>query len=283
MSAAPLPIAFTTLGCPTWDWHTILRQAERMGYAGIELRGLLGEINLTRCPEFSSSAAIRQARNALASHNLRVIGLGSSAQLHESIPDIRATYFDEVRRYVDLAYELGAPYVRVFPNRIPADQPRVEVLARIREGMRALAEYAEPSGVGILLESHGDVTDSATLVEIMGSIDAPNVGLLWDVANMSMAHGEDPAEVYERLAFCIRHVHLKDADSSGRYVLTGTGVIPLQAAIKALVADGYPGWFCFEWEKRWHPDLSEPAVALPHFISVMRGWLAAANTTHDHM
>jgi sugar phosphate isomerase/epimerase len=269
------PIAFTTLGCPAWDWHTILRQAQRMGYAGIELRGLQGEINLTRCPEFSGSR-LRQTRAELQEHDLRVIGLGSSAQLHESIPDIRATYFDEVRRYVDLAVELGAPYVRVFPNHLPADQPRGDVLARIREGLRVLAEYAQSGGVGILLESHGDVTDSATLVEILGSIDAPNVGLLWDVGNMFMAHHEAPADVYERLAFCIRHVHLKDTDADRRYVLTGNGVIPLREAIRALVADSYPGWYCFEWEKRWHPEIAEPAVALPHFIHVMRGYLAEA-------
>jgi sugar phosphate isomerase/epimerase len=273
-----LPIAFTTLGCPAWDWNTILRQAQYMGYAGIELRGLQGEINLTRCPEFSGTR-LRQTRAELQEHDLRVIGLGSSAQLHERIPDIRATYFDEVRRYVDLAVELGASYVRVFPNHLPADQPRGEVLARIRDGMRTLAEYAETGGISILLESHGDVTDSQTLVEIMGSIDATNVGLLWDIGNMYMANGEAPADVYERLAFCIRHVHLKDADANGRYVLTGAGVIPLREAIRALVADGYSGWYCFEWEKRWHPEIAEPAVALPHFISVIRAYLAEARNT----
>jgi sugar phosphate isomerase/epimerase len=270
-----LPLAFTTLGCPAWDWHTILRQAVSMGYAGIELRGLLGEMDLTRCPEFSGSR-LAQTRSELAAHNLRVIGLGSSAQLHETQPDKRAAYFDEARRYVDLAAELGAPYVRVFPNHLPADPPRAVVLARIREGLHALAQYAQPGGVGILLESHGDVTDSQTLAEIMSGIDAPNVGLLWDVGNMFMAHGESPADVYERLAFCIRHVHIKDADAHKRYVLTGTGTIPLQAAIHALVAGGCSGWLCFEWEKRWHPGIAEPEVALPHFVPILRGWLAEA-------
>jgi sugar phosphate isomerase/epimerase len=269
-------VAFTTLGCPSWDWHTILRQAERMGYAGIELRGLQGEMDLTQCAEFSGGR-LKQTRSELREHQLSVVGLGSSAQLHETEPDKRAAYFDEARRYVDLAYELSAPYVRVFPNRIPAEQPRPETLGRIREGLRVLGEYAQPSGVGILLESHGDVTDSATLVEIMGSIDTPNVGLLWDVGNMFMAHRENPAEVYERLAFCIRHVHLKDCDADLRYVLTGTGIIPLKEAIRALVADSYPGWYCFEWEKRWHPDIAEPELALPQFIGALRGYLAEAS------
>ena len=112
----------------------------------------------------------------------------------------------------------------------------------------------------------------------MGSIDAPNVGLLWDVGNMFMAHGENPVDVYQRLAFCIRHVHLKDADVEGRYVLTGKGMIPLREAVHALEADGYPGWYCFEWEKRWHPDIAEPEEALPQFIGAIRGWLAESST-----
>src|SRR5688500_14104128 len=42
------PIAFSTLGCPSWSWNTILDQADRLGYAAIELRGVAGEMDLPK-------------------------------------------------------------------------------------------------------------------------------------------------------------------------------------------------------------------------------------------
>jgi hypothetical protein len=29
-----------------------------------------------------------------------------------------------------------------------------------------------------------------------------------------------------------------------------------------------------EWEKRWHPEIEEPEVALPQHLSVLNTWLA---------
>src|SRR6266511_5980890 len=43
-----LPIAFSTLGCPAWNWKTVLDQADRLGYAAIELRGIAGDRKSTR-------------------------------------------------------------------------------------------------------------------------------------------------------------------------------------------------------------------------------------------
>ena len=48
-----LPIAFSTLGCPAWSWANVLKQADELGYAAIELRGIAGEMDLPKVPEFS--------------------------------------------------------------------------------------------------------------------------------------------------------------------------------------------------------------------------------------
>jgi sugar phosphate isomerase/epimerase len=66
-------------------------------------------------------------------------------------------------------------------------------------------------------------------------------------------------------------------DGRIRYVPTGQGDIPLRDAIKALRRVGYQGFLTFEWEKRWHPDIEEPEVVLPQFVTVVRGWLKGMN------
>jgi hypothetical protein len=31
--------------------------------------------------------------------------------------------------------------------------------------------------------------------------------------------------------------------------------------------------YCFEWEKRWHPTIEEPEVAVPDFARVAGAWM----------
>jgi hypothetical protein len=40
-----------------------------------------------------------------------------------------------------------------------------------------------------------------------------------------------------------------------------------------LAAAGYPLWISVEWEKRWHPEIEEPEVALPRYLDVLTRWL----------
>jgi sugar phosphate isomerase/epimerase len=273
-----LPIAFSTLGCPNWEWKKILAQAAQMGYAAIELRGLLHEMDLAKCPEFGGGR-LKQSLKDLNALGLRISDLGSSANLHEPDPAKRAAQMDEAKRFLDLAHQLGAPYVRVFPNKFVPGEEREVTLERVIAGLRELSEHAPGSGVGVILESHGDFTDSATLLEVLKGAARPNVNLLWDAHNMFVAHREDPAEVFTRLGGYVRHTHLKDSRPEGkgvRYVLLGTGAVPIRQVVRLLAAAGYRGYYCLEWEKRWHPEIEEPEVAFPHYAKVMREYLAEA-------
>jgi sugar phosphate isomerase/epimerase len=68
----------------------------------------------------------------------------------------------------------------------------------------------------------------------------------------------------------------KGDEKDRRYVLTGSGDVPVKETVKVLAAGGYRGYYCFEWEKRWHPEIEEPEVAIPHYAKVMRQYLAEA-------
>ena len=47
-------------------------------------------------------------------------------------------------------------------------------------------------------------------------------------------------------------------------------MLPLKAVISRLRQDGYEGFYFFEWEKRWHPELPETERALPRYVDFMR-------------
>jgi sugar phosphate isomerase/epimerase len=268
----PLPIAFSTLGCPKWDWQTILEQAYELGYAAIELRGIQGEMDLTRRPEFSA-ARLKQSMRDLEALDLRISDLGASTRLHEPDSAKRAAQLDEGKRFIELAHRLNVPYVRVFGNNWVKEESKQVTMERIVEGLRLLQAQAKGSGVEIILESHGDFTESPILKEILSR---SGVGLLWDTHHTVVSGKETPAHTYQQLSRYIRHTHLKDSKPEGngiRYVLTGTGTVPVREIVRVLVAGGYRGVYCFEWEKVWHPEIEEPEVAFPHYAKIMRGYL----------
>ncbi|MEZ0487099.1 sugar phosphate isomerase/epimerase family protein [Fibrella aquatica] len=268
-------LAFSTLGCPKWDLATILDVAAKSGYRAVEFRGLMGELDLPKSPAFDTAAHIRDTRTRFADRNIRICNLGSSAQLHHADATKRRKNLDDARRFIDLAHQLDCPFVRVFPDSLPPDQNRDDTLRLIGEGLLELGTYAKESSVTVLLESHGELTRSDLLIPIMLAAKHPNVGLIWDIVNMWIDAQESPALVYQKLNPFIRHVHVKDlriVAGKHQYVLLGEGEAPLREAINALTKGGYKGYYSFEWEKLWHPDIAEPEQAIPHYTRAMNAY-----------
>ncbi len=270
-----LLLAFSTLGCPGWTLDQVLACAVTNRYQGVELRGIKGELDLPKCPDLSSPERINATRQKLVDKNVSVVNLGSSANLHFVDPKKRTDQLDHAKRFIDLAQELNCPFVRVFPNDLPPDQDRAQTLDLITSGLAELGDHARNGRVSVLLESHGKVIESPMLRQIMTGANRPNVGLIWDIVNMWSVTKEPLAEVYKTLKPYIRHVHVKDAklvDAKLQYTLTGEGEMPLAEAIRLLRAGGYEGYYSFEWEKMWHPDLPDPEIALPHYPKAMNAY-----------
>jgi len=279
-SSKRLPIGFSTLGCPAWEWKTILDQAAQNGFGAIELRGLMGEMDLPKAPQFTG-AKLKESLKDLDALGLKVSGLGASTNMHEPEAARRARQMDEAKRFIELAHQLRAPYVRVFPNQLVKGEERKTTIDRIVAGLRELSDHAKGSDVTIIVESHGEFVTSPQLLEIIRGADRQNVAFLWDAHHTCVA-GESPSETFKQLGRYIRHTHLKDSrapkdgEKDRRYVLTGSGEVPVKETVKVLAAGGYRGYYCFEWEKRWHPEIEEPEIAIPHYAKVMRQYLAEA-------
>jgi sugar phosphate isomerase/epimerase len=276
--AKRLPIAFSTLGCPKWDWKTVLNQAAEHGYAALELRGLLNDIDLTKSPQFTG-AKLKESRRDLAALGLKVSDLGASSRLGEPDAARRKAQLDEARRFIDLARAMKVPYVRVFGGNLAAGQTREDGIERVIAGFKELHEHAKGSGVTVVIESHDEYTDSPTLLRILKGANVPTAALLWDAHHTAVMSREKPADTYKQLAKYVRHTHLKDSKPAAKgreYVLTGEGDVPVKETVKVLAANNYRGYYCLEWEKRWHPEIPDPEVAIPHFAKVIREYLAEA-------
>ena len=275
--AGRLPLGFSTLGSPSWEWIQTLDFAAAHGFAAIELRGLQQSMDLSKRPEFQPDR-VAQTKRELTARGLSVVCLGASVNLHEQDAAKLGPAVAETRRFIDVASAIGAPYVRVFGNQYVQGMPRDAVHAFIAKGLRELGEYARPRGVTVLLESHGDFVTSPALVELMQLADSPAVGILWDAHHTFVAKESTETSIAQ-LGPWIRHTHLKDSVPAGtgrKYVLTGRGEVPVKEQIAALARTGYKGFYSLEWEKRWHPEIEEPEVAFADFAKVASGYLRDA-------
>lgn len=291
MAAGSLQLCFSTLACPDWTWADILQNGPHYGYQGVEIRLLERETNLLVRSEFQPGQ-LDERRAELAAANFQVAGLGSSVRFDYLNADVRREQVEIGKQYIDLAHQLHSRFVRVFGDVFTAGQDahdRERVVAQIVEGLTILGQYAEPRGVLVLMETHGDFAASQWMQTVMERVNHPAVGVLWDTHHPWRFYNEALAETFNRLRPWIRHTHWKDSvgqpvattatatqaaaqahalmsgHKPAHYVLFGEGEFPAAEALRLLDSAGYDGWFSLEWELAWHPELAEPAVALPDF------------------
>jgi sugar phosphate isomerase/epimerase len=179
----------------------------------------------------------------------------------------RQTNVDELKRYADLAAEIGAPYVRAFPGELPANvKPNEAIYENISAGLRTATAYAATVGVKIAVEPHDDFTRSSIVSPIFDRDPSlADLRVIWDVGN-TFAAGEAPEEGFDALKDRLAYVQIKDGkitESGWKLCPVGHGDVPLARAFKLLLDHGYEGAFSVEWEYAWHPELEPPEIALP--------------------
>ncbi|HEY0432560.1 MAG TPA: sugar phosphate isomerase/epimerase family protein [Chitinophagaceae bacterium] len=267
-----LRLSFSTLGCPDWNFQKILDFAAANAYSGLEIRGILRQMDLVKCPEFADAGSRKTTMHRMEDKRLQFVDLGSSAEMHHTDATEREKQLDEAKRFIDLAAEIDCPFVRVFPNKMVNADPAatIDVLS---SALTAAGDHARGSGVMVLMETHGEVVDAGLIRDIMQRVNHPKVGLVWDVANMWTVTKQPPADVYAQLKPYVHHTHIKDAklvNNVPQYQLMGQGEVPIFDAIRILRESGYRGFYSFEWEKLWHPEIDDPAVAIAQYPKAMK-------------
>jgi sugar phosphate isomerase/epimerase len=217
----------------TWDLDTILAAAVRLGFAGVEFRvedGAAHGVEIERTP-----AERVQIREKVQDACLQVAGIGTGSRLDWPDPAKRAEVIDQLKRYIEFAADLDCPRIRVFGNNIPDGVDRRECVRYVGESLRELGEFAEPHGVDVLLEMHGQFNYwgfSRTAVEIA---DHPRVALIYN-CDRNDPHAGSIYHVYSQVRPWIRHVHMHDLSNG----------YPYPELFDLLIADGYDGYLSSE-------------------------------------
>ncbi|MCZ6817654.1 MAG: sugar phosphate isomerase/epimerase [Planctomycetota bacterium] len=265
-----MKLAFSSIGCPGWDLATMVQKAKEFGFAGIELRGLQGQMNLPLAPELASNPT--RVGDLMRETGIELVCLAGSASFHMSDPKKVAESQAQAREYIDLAGALGCPFVRVNAGEIPKArfigyERRETVLGRIAKALRELAPYAADRRVTLLVENGGDFADSASIWFLVDACDSPAVKCCWSPF-AACTRNERPTTSIPRLGVKIGLLRLCDGkfNDSGAfdgYVLPGQGSIEIPRLIQLLKGVAFGGYLVFDWPKLWVSSLAEPDKALP--------------------
>lgn len=277
-----MPLAFSTLGCPGATLTQVLDLALDSGATGVELRAAEGEFIH---PNLGSRERLA-LKTAFAETGVTVLALASYVRVCAPSP-LEGSVSAELRAAVDLAADLGAQNVRVFPGAglAPAETgqtPSAELAAADALGASRLADvapYARERGVRVLLETHDSHPRAVDVLRILELLpEGTGVGVIWDLMH-PWRHDEAPEDTARLLGRHLAYAQYKDGvriqgTNNVTLTLPGRGELPLlrmaELASATLAANGIlDPWQSLEWEKAWHPELPPLAEALTELQAVL--------------
>ncbi len=176
--------------------------------------------------------------------SLLIMGDGEG-ELAAADSSAREKAVESHQKWIDAAARLACHSIRV---NAAGEGRRDEVAKRAADSLRALAEYAAPHRLSVIVENHGGLSsDGGWLAGVMKLADHPGVGTLPDFGNFDLGGGKqyDRYEGVEELLPWAKAVSAKshDFDEQGECVETDF------LRMLGLVVDaGYQGYVGIEYE-----------------------------------
>ncbi len=239
-----------------WSLPKLIEVARAYGFAGLEFRAEAGHehgVELER-----TTAERRAIRDQIEDAYLETACLGTGSRFDSPDPAQRQAVVERTKRYVELAADVGCRRVRVFGNDVPVGVRRDVCVAYVAECLRALGEFAEPFGVDILLELHGQFNYWGLARPAVELAAHPRIGLVYNCDERDLVAGS-VAATYSQVRSLIRHVHLHDLADG----------YPYPELFALLKADGYAGYLSSEIELREAPTREE---YLALYTALFRAW-----------
>ncbi len=263
-----MKFAFSTLGCPDWNFKEMISTAKDLGLDGIEIRGIEKEVFAPFAKPFREDN-INKTKDLLKLKDMEISMLATGACVGDS--KHLESVFGEAMVYTDLAAKLGVKYIRIMITNKPYAED-ADFDASIYAYQR-ICDYAGTKGIIPLIETNGILADSLKMKEFIESTDRINSGVLWDIHHPYRYFNEDPEYTFSNIGKYVKYVHIKDSEMENgivKYRILGKGDVPVTKAIELLKNNGYDSYITLEWVKRWCPDLEDAGVVFSHFSNYIK-------------
>ncbi len=180
-----------------WDIDTIIKNCKEAQFEHVQLRTTHAHgVELTLTAAQRAAVKKRFADAGLA------ISLASAYQYHFTDPAELRRNIEGTKQFLQLAADVGALGVRVFPNAVPeeGDPSKEKILEQIGKSVSECATTGYNLGVQLRLEEHGRGTANIPVIrQILDYADNPHVYIIWNNSDSDYT-GEGLPKGYEGMS-----------------------------------------------------------------------------------
>jgi sugar phosphate isomerase/epimerase len=177
-----------------WDIETIIENLKTTKIEHVELRtthkhGV--EVSLNKQQRIDVKKRFKEANIA--------ISLASGFSYHHEDQNELRKNIEGTKEYLQLASDLGAEGVRVFPNEVPEEgnKNREKILIQIAKSASECANIGYNLGVQVRLEEHGKGTANIPVIrQILDYANNPHLYIIWNCSDSDFT-GEGLPKGYE--------------------------------------------------------------------------------------
>ena len=258
-----MKLVFSTKNVARASFLDLCRFADEYGFAGFEIYDAMRE----RIQHADS--ILRRDRAADAGRKLLNRGLSLSALRYPHSLETAEADADTLRKYVDMAAAAGVEYVIV--------RAEAEISFEIlHDKMADAVSRAESTGVEILFESVGYLSETERILDLINRFSSAAIGASWNVRGTYFGAGESTETTIKTLGAYIKYVRLGDM-KDGRTVLIGEGELPVEQLMRALSSLNYDGYICAAWNE----EINDADIVLTHFVNYLSA-LRREKKSYEH-
>lgn len=278
-------VAFSTVACPDWTLDRVASAASRWGFQGVELRTFgWADTRLACEPAMTAGDKVRRLFGEVG---VEIAGVGTGVRFDDPVfpPVIGHVITDTLKsvtaakRTIEIAHEVGAPFVRVFGFEPRTREKLSRFQQRVASRIALAADAARNMDVTLVIENAGAFATAEALKGLLDEVEASHssirVRACYNLAN-SVRAGDDPQRAIDTLGAKLVTARVKDLDAKGMPVPLGRGTLPVRAFVNAIAHSPSARWIVFEWDKLWLPELSDADAVMPDAAASLVRMLADA-------
>jgi len=211
-----------------WDIETIIKNCSETGWVHAELR-----TTHAHGVEVSLSKAERaEVKKRFKDSPLEAISLASAFRYHYTDQDELKKNIEGTKEYLQLAADVGALGIRVFPNAFVDGVDREKTMEQIGKALAEVGEFGHNVGVDVRVCVHGKGTAEIPVIrKILDYSGSDHVYVNWNCSENDVK-GKGLEYNFNSIKDKIRGIHMHELTSE----------YPYREFLKLLRESGYDGY-----------------------------------------
>lgn len=196
-----------------WDIETIIKNCSETGWVHVELRTTHAhgvEVSLNKNER-------AEVKKRFEDSPMEAISLASAFRYHYADQNELQKNIEGTKEYLQLAADVGALGIRVFPNQFVEGVDREKTLEQIGKALAEVGEYGHNVGVDVRVCVHGKGTDEIPVIKkILDYSESEHVYVNWNCSENDVK-GAGLEANFNAVKDKIRGIHMHELTSEYPY------------------------------------------------------------------